>query len=223
MKEDYTILDAENLLSLIEKEKALYEYQIPDNMASVFKFPDGKIAVFPAINTSYGVLFRNKEAFNSTLENKGIPIKETNLSPFQKEITRILEIDKSALDIIHELNTLYNQNMIITLNKNRLKEVSFSLRELLKELNYEYIYEELYFRLGIYIHLLIKNLIDGNWDLDKRYGINPYWVPYIVDKSGVKYRAWKGILDSLERPNHFEIEKCIRLTITEPASKKLIF
>ncbi|GEM_PF-2673841 len=223
MNEDYIVLNSAKLLSLIKNEKAIYKYQMPENMASIFEFSDGKIVLFPAIKTDFGVIFKSMEVLDEVLRHQGIPIEETDQSPFQLEKDNIIDINNSSIELINKFNFDYQQNLYITHDKIILKEVSKQIRTLLNKYDFNTIYEKLYFPIGIYLHMIIKSIVFGNWELEKRYGINPYWIPFIRDEKNISYKAWKGVLDSLEKPKYFELEKCVYLTIIEPVGTTIKF
>lgn len=219
MKEDYLVLNTNEWRKIMKKGKANFKYQMEENMALVYQIDDGRVLLFPAVNSDQGILFRDENTLKKVISIYGIPLEEKEYNPFVTNKDFILKIPESINNIIKKFEDKYNIVLPLSINENQMAETSAYIRELLINKMLEYRYKYIYFPIGIYIHELIRLKIKGNWELEKNFGINPYYIPYIVDEKSIKYRAWKGILDIFEEPKSFNIIKCFQLTITKPIGK----
>ncbi len=155
-----------------------FDYQLQTNYAWVFELKNGQVVLIGNSFRHGGLIFRDKECFNQTVNADKFPIENPDKSLYDIEIDRIKSINKQ-IDIYREhLNTV----------------LKFDFQELTREAAQAYIKKvvgrtikklttdtDLVALIAIFGEIMRRE-IKGKWVLEKWYGtFNPYFMPKILN------------------------------------------
>lgn len=198
--------------------KGNYVFDIIENRARVFLLEDDKIILVPAGGNQY-LLFNDKDEMFDILEKKGIPLTYNGGSPFQLNVDKLKQIEITWESIINELDS----EILQMVEEKNYAAASKLIRKTLKKIPSDDRYKTIYLPLGILIHEIIRQHVNGKWFLEKQYYINPYYIPIIQDANEIQYNTWSNILKDLRRWQYFEISSCIKRARTKPIKIKIDF
>jgi hypothetical protein len=210
----YVILEFEEAQGI---KKILYipksKYQLQSNYAIVYPLRDGRQLLFP-VGGRKAVLFENATLLLETIEEIGVPIEEENKSVFQKEQERFLDLENHIDYYIAILSNAVGKEIFIKTGRDSLEDVSKKLKPIFRKHSFEELYEKYYIPLGIYCGEVIKKIVPAQWELQKHYGINPYYIPYLVNAEGKHFNSWKPILDAMESKRYVDVVQWINRMYT---------
>lgn len=206
------IVDINKFRDIVLEKDAVYLYQDTSNMAQVYKFKDGRIGIMPAIGNKC-LLFGNEDIFKEKTK-EGLPIKEENPNPFQKFAYLINELENNVPSILGEME----KDLNIKLNFENEDDKYYDI--ISKAINNSDIrmnFDKLFIQVTVLIGEIIKKrLKQPSWQLDKRYGYNPYFEPCIVDhESGTVYYPWYKLSEMVLKSKKFSLKKQIKLSLTK--------
>lgn len=205
----YVILDFEEAQGI---KRTLYipksKYQLKSNYAIVYPLRDGRQLLFP-VGGRKAVLFENATLLLETIEEIGVPIEEEHKNIFQKEQERFLDLENQVDYYIGIISKIIGEDISINSDRNYLDGVTKKLKPVFRKHSLEELYEQIYIPLGIYCGEIIKKVVPAQWELEKNYSINPYFIPYLVNSEGKKFNSWKPILDSMESKRYVDVVRWI--------------
>ncbi|WP_179091418.1 hypothetical protein, partial [[Flexibacter] sp. ATCC 35208] len=69
---------------------------------------------------------------------------------------------------------------------------------------------DLFIPLGIFIGEKIKRGTSAHWQVEKKYGYRPYFMPILIDASEKKYHPWYKLYEHLSKKK-FDFDKYLTL------------
>ena len=207
---EYIIIEIEKFHKLIREKDAEYLYQDSLNFSQIYKFKDGKMGLIPAVGNKC-ILFDSEKAFIDNTKD-GIPIEEENPNEFQKNVLLIADIENNTSLILTELEREINFKIDLD---DESEEYYIKFSKALNEFKTNNVYERLFLPLTVFIGEKINRKYKGSrWVLDKKYGYNPYYEPFILNVDGTIYYPWYKLSANLLNKKKIDIKKIIELGFT---------
>lgn len=120
-----------------------------------------------------------------------------------------MDLENQVDYYIKIITNAIGEEVLINADQDYLNHVSKKLKPVFRKLTCKELYEQLYIPLGIYCGEVIKKVVSAQWELEKNYSINPYYIPYLVNSEGKKFNSWKPILDSMGSKRYVDIVRWI--------------
>ncbi|MCG2617456.1 hypothetical protein LZZ85_24370 [Terrimonas sp. NA20] len=170
-------------------------------LATIYRGNSGIYYLMPAVGP-YGIKAR-KEVLDSILESGVIPIEENPPNPFVKAKNELKKIDENIQFYLSELNS----KLDLAITMELLADESFYsiINTKVNALDGEDSYRTLFIPLGVVVGEIVRIRENGEWRLNKKYGYNPYFIPYITNGKGY-FLPWTKLADMLLEKK-FDIKK----------------
>jgi hypothetical protein len=205
MGQDYKIMSDIELLSMIDDMNEQFEYYDKETMAKIFRANNKGFILLPAVGKK-GLFANEQSVLDSILKSGVIPIEEENLNLFQKEKRRLEKINDNVDYYLADLNNKLQTTITTD------AEIDASLYKIInkkiKSIQPEEAYQSYFIPLGIVVGEIIRREVNGEWKLDKEYGYNPYYVPYVTLGNNKNYLPWYKLADMLLN-KRFDIKRYI--------------
>lgn len=206
----YEIMPVEKMFDDITDMDKQFIEQDKVTMATVYRGNSGMYYLMPAVG-HYGIK-ANKVVIDSIVKSGVIPIEPGTLNLFEK--------NRSRLEKIHENIGYYlaNLNSMLQMSLKADTEIDTSLykeiNKKIKSLEPKEAYQQYFVPLGVVVGEIARKKANGEWKLDKQYGYNPYYVPYVAIGNGRKYLPWYNLADMLLR-GKFEMKLYLEEVLRE--------
>lgn len=169
--------------------------------AAVYTLQNGGAILIP-FDSSTSAMFNYLDDCLNFIETDRIEeIRKGNR--FEHVVSDMLNIGASYIVFISKLSSFLKREVVVTTEKEYLMKLNKDILRYGKR-NAE---RDLYIEIGVYLCSVLKEIIDGEWDL-REYHIGSkynYFIPMIKDKDGIEYSCWKQIAESFYENKRFDI------------------
>lgn len=205
MAQDYKVMSDVELLAMIDNMNEQFEYYDKGTMAKVFRANNKGFILLPAVGKK-GLFAKEQSTIDTILKSGVIPIEDENPSPFTKEKGRLEKIEDNVVYYLSDLNA----KLQLSLTAEEEIDTSFYkvINKQIKSLEPEEAYQQFFVPLGVVVGEIVRKKVNGEWKLNKLYGYNPYYVPYITIGSNSNYLPWYKLADMLLNKK-FDIKRYI--------------
>jgi hypothetical protein len=209
MAQAYEVKNMSEILDIIEIGNAEIEDQVEYNLAVVYKFPDGRIALVPSEGGQQeGILFYDEQAFKEMVESKRFPVKPGN-SIFESDKERIKNIESNVSYFVKQLSDTLRLVLDPTLGELQFGDLSEKINEYGIER-----WEHIVLPLGVFLGEVLRLKIKGKWKLQTHYSLNLYWTPNITDDNKYTYMLWGKMYDEfltcIQEKKKFDLRQFFR-------------
>lgn len=194
MAQNYKVMLKKDLLNMIDNMNENFVYYDKETQSKIYTSNNREFILLPASGIK-GIVAQERSILDSIIKNGIIPIEEEKPNLFQLEKSRLLNLQDN---IEYYINTLRIE-IQMPLTKDSFKDISKfkEINKKIRSMNAEEAYYKIFIPLGVIIGEIVRDKINGSWKLDKRYGYNPYYVPYIKDDNNRNYLPWYKLADVL--------------------------
>ncbi|GEM_PF-1602491 len=175
----YEVLSQIDLNKIIDEKQNIIdtEYIIDYNAVFVTIFNDSTAVLSPPIlGGEEGLLFYDIKAMHAMIASRAYPVKGTG-SFWEKEKARIEHIDTSISYYCMKLSEVLDYKVEINSDPIYLKNLSNVINNKIKEKKQPKYLKEY---LSIYIGEMIRQSIDGEWNLFIKYAFHIYYIPEVI-------------------------------------------
>lgn len=178
---DYKVMPLKVLSQIIDKSKLNIDtsYIVDYNKAFVTIFKDGtSILTPPVLGGDEGLFFTNVNTMNEMIKSKIYPVKG-NGSFWELEKDRVINFSVSMEYYCNKLSEWLDFKVIFNSDKLYLKELSTIISKKLH--NKTKLSKVLVNYVSIYIAEMLRQKVNGKWQLLPEYSLNTYYTPEIVN------------------------------------------
>lgn len=205
MGQDYKIMSDVELLSMIDDMNEQFEYYDKETMAKVFRANNKGFILLPAVGIK-GLFAEQQSVLDSIIKSGIIPIEPERLNLFEKERGRLEKINDNVDYYLSDLNE--KLQMSLTTDKEIDTFLYKAINKKVKSLEPEEAYRQFFVPLGVVVGEIVRKKVNGEWKLNKLYGYNPYYAPYVTIGSNNNYLPWYKLADMLLNKK-FDIKRYI--------------
>jgi hypothetical protein len=200
----YEVMPVEKMFDDITDMNNQFIEQDSITLATVYKGNSGMYYLMPAVG-HYGIK-ANKETIDSIIKSGIIPIEPERLNLFEKEKNRLEKINDNVDYYLSDLNE--KLQMSLTTDKEIDTSLYKAINKKVKSLEPEEAYRQFFVPLGVVVGEIVRKKVNGEWKLNKLYGYNPYYAPYVTIGSNNNYLPWYKLADMLLNKK-FDIKRYI--------------
>jgi len=209
MGQKFVVENGKTLNELVKSRNAVLLYQDSINKATFYKLDDSRIVVYPAVG-SKGVIINSEKDISEVFKN-GFPIEEEAPNHFQIERSKLIDIEKNIEFYLDELGKgLAIKVQLENDSASYYNEISHAINKM----GYKNFYNSYFIHFGIFIGEKVRKLKGGHWELEKRYGYNPYYEPYVRTNNQVIVNPWYKMADILLKRKSFDLSYYFSLILS---------
>lgn len=190
-------LEAVRLVYKDKKNKAIRVNEI--TTCNVFKLSDNRTVLIPFDSETSAIFNSFEECLNFITEEHIDEIRTGNRFEYIKH--EMLNIEVTCESFIINLSKVLKREIQISNEKKYLLKLNKDLMKYGKK----NIKRNLYVEVGIYLCLVLKEIVNGKWVLEEHRSKYSFFVPLIKDNDGVEYSCWKSIAESFYENRKFDI------------------
>lgn len=168
---------------------------------AVFKLKNGGAILIP-FDSSTGAIFDTIEECMDFIEEDMVDeVRTGNIFEHIKE--EIINIERSWVHFTAKFSEKLKREVKVTNEKKYLIKLNKDILKYGKRNAERHLYAEI----GIYLCVLLKEIVDGEWYIREHNRTTKYnfFIPVIKDINGIEYSCWKQIAESFYENRKFDI------------------